>query len=183
VGAVAYFAAPYEAISRLLILPASLAGGLFPVVSTTLGAKHRGAAEQLLGRSVRVLAALLALPVVIVILFSRPLLVLWLGPVYAAAAGTALAILAAGVFILGIAHVPSAFLYGQGRPELPAIFQLVELPMYIGLTWWLVRRYGIPGAALAWTVRATVDAGLLFAAASLVGRFRLRSLLGFKLAR
>src|SRR3989442_750024 len=36
VGAVAYFAAPYEAISRLLIVPASLAGGLFPVVSVPL---------------------------------------------------------------------------------------------------------------------------------------------------
>src|SRR5258705_1876068 len=63
VGAVAYFAAPYEAISRLLILPASLAGGLFPVVSTTLAAERRGDAEYLLGRSVRALAAFLALPV------------------------------------------------------------------------------------------------------------------------
>jgi O-antigen/teichoic acid export membrane protein len=182
-SAVAYFAAPYEAISRLLILPASLAGGLFPVVSTTLGAEQRGAAEQLLGRSVRALTALLALPVVIVILLSRPLLTLWLGPVYAAAAGTALAVLAVGVFILGIAHVPSAFLYGQGRPDLPAIFQLAELPIYFALALWLVRAYGITGAALAWTARVTLDAVLLFAAARQVGRFPLRSLLGFTPAR
>src|SRR5258705_8130424 len=61
-GAVAYFAAPYEAISRLLILPASLAGGLFPVVSSTISADGRSNAERLLGKSVRALAPLLAPP-------------------------------------------------------------------------------------------------------------------------
>jgi O-antigen/teichoic acid export membrane protein len=180
VGSVAYFAAPYEAISRLLILPAALAGGLLPVVSTPLVANQGGDAEQLLGRSVRALVTLLALPVIVVILFSHPLLGWWLGPVYAAQGSTALSILAAGVFIIGIAHVPSIFLYGQGRPDLPAIFQLVELPPYVALAWWCVRAYGVTGAALAWTLRVTLDAVLLFAAARVVGRFPLRTLLGVR---
>lgn len=183
VGAVAYFAAPYEAISRLLILPASLAGGLFPVVSTTISADGRSNAERLLGKSVRALALLLGPPVVIVTLFSHGLLEWWLGPAYATAGATALAILAVGVFILGIAHVPGAFLYGQGRPDLPAIFQLLELPIYVALAWWCVRAYGITGAALAWTIRVTLDAVLLFAAVRRVGGFGLRRLLGISLAR
>ena len=183
VGAVAYFAAPYEAISRLLILPASLAGGLFPVVSTAIPSDSRGKAEQLLGKSVRMLALLLGPPVVIVTLFSSVLLEWWLGPAYATEGATALAILAVGVFILGIAHVPSAFLYGQGRPDLPAIFQLLELPIYVALAWSCVRAYGITGAALAWTIRATLDAVLLFGAARRVGGFGLRRLLGVSLAR
>src|SRR5439155_6474815 len=74
VGTVAYFAAPYEAISRLLLVPASLAGGLFPVVSVPLVAERRAEAERLLGRSVRSLWVLLGGPVIVVILFSRPLL-------------------------------------------------------------------------------------------------------------
>ena len=183
VGAVAYFAAPYEAISRLLILPASLAGGLVPVVSTTISAEGRSNAERLLGKSVRALVLLLGPPVVIVTLFSRVLLEWWLGPAYAIAGAPALAILAVGVFILGIAHVPSAFLYGQGRPDLPAIFQLLELPIYVALAWWCVRAYGITGAALAWTIRVTLDAVLLFAAVRRVGGFGLRRLLGVRLAR
>jgi len=119
----------------------------------------------------------------VVMLFSRPLLELWLGPAYAAQGATSLAILAAGMLIIGLAHVPSIFLYGQGRPDLPAIFQLVELPIYIALVWWLVRAYGVTGAALAWTLRVTLDAVLLFAAARTVGRFRLRSLLGVSTPR
>ncbi len=183
VGAVAYFAAPYEAVARLLILPASLAGGLFPVVSVPLADDRRGDAERLLGRSVRSLWAVLGGPVIIVVLFSGPLLRVWLGPGYAAQGATSLAILAAGMLILGLAHVPGAFLYGQGRPDLPAIFQLIELPIYVALTWWCVRAYGVTGAALAWTLRVTLDAVLLFAAARKVGRFRLRSLLGLSVAR
>jgi len=182
VGAVAYFAAPYEAVSRLLLVPASLAGVLFPVVSVPLMDDRRADAERLLGRSVRSLWLLLGGPVIVVILFSGPLLTVWLGPVYAARGATGLAILAVGMLIIGLAHVPGIFLYGQGRPDLPAIFSLIELPIYVVLAWWCVRAYGVTGAALAWTLRVTLDAVLLFAAAWKVGRFRLRTLLGFSIA-
>ena len=183
VGAVAYFAAPYEAISRLLLIPASLAGGLFPVVSVPLTDERRAEAERLLARSVRSLWALLGGPVIVVVLFSGPLLEGWLGPAYAVRGATSLAILAAGMLIIGLAHVPSILLYGQGRPDLPAIFQVLELPIYIGLAWWCVRAYGVTGAALAWTLRVTLDAVLLFAAARKVGRLPLRSLLGVSTPR
>jgi len=179
VGAVAYYAAPYEAVSRLLIVPASLAGGLFPVVSVPLTGERRAETERLLARSVRSLWALLGAPVLVVMLFSAPLLEAWLGPIYAAKAATSLAILAPGMLIIGLAHVPGTFLYGQGRPDLPAIFSLIELPIYIVLVLWCVRAYGVTGAALAWTLRVTLDAVLLFAAAYKVGRFPLRSWLGF----
>lgn len=178
VGAVAYFAAPYEAISRLLIIPASLAGGLFPVVSVPLTDERRADAERLLGRSVRSLWLLVGGPAVFVMLLSGPLLRLWLGPEYAAQGATGLAILAAGMLIIGLAHVPGIFLLGQGRADLPAIFVLIELPIYAALAWWCVRAYGVTGAALAWTLRVSLDAVLLFAAARKVGRFPLRSLLG-----
>jgi O-antigen/teichoic acid export membrane protein len=182
VGAVAYFAAPFEAVTRLLILPASLAGGLLPVVSVPLNEERRVETGRLLGRAVRALWVLLGAAALMVMLFSGPLLRLWLGPAYAARGATSLAILAAGTLVLGLAHIPGTFLYGQGRPDLPAIFQLIELPIYVALAWWCVRSYGVTGAALAWTLRATLDAVLLFAAARHVGRFSLRRLLGLTAA-
>ena len=87
------------------------------------------------------------------------------------------------MLIIGLAHVPGVFLHGQGRPDLPAIFHLIELPIYVMLAWWCVRAYGVTGAALAWTLRVTLDAVLLFAAARMVGRFPLRSLLGLSVPR
>ena len=50
------------------------------------------------------------------------------------------------------------------RPDLTAKFHLFELPIYAGLVWFLIGRMGIAGAALAWTLRVTLDAVLLFGA-------------------
>jgi Na+-driven multidrug efflux pump len=68
---------------------------------------------------------------------------------------------AAGVLVNALAHVLNVYLLGQGRPDLPAKFHLLELPLYVALAWLLVARFGVTGAALAWTIRVSFDALLL----------------------
>jgi len=170
VAAVAYYAAPFEAVTRLLIVPASLAGALFPLVSARAAGVAPGrASEQLVGRALWYLLPVLALPAALVAILSRPLLTLWLGSAYAANGAAALTILAAGVVVNGLAHLPSAYLLARGRPDLPAMFHLLELPVYVGAAWLLIEAHGIAGAALAWTLRVTLDAALLGAAMWWVG--------------
>jgi len=165
VAAVAYYTAPYEAVTRLLIVPAGLAGALFPALSATAVMPPGPAAhERLLGRPLRFLLLALAPPLVLLIACAGPLIGLWLGPAYAARSTTAFAILAAGVLVNGLAHLPYAYLLGRGRPDLPAKFHLLELPLYIAAGWFLIQHLGVSGAALAWTLRVTVDAALLAAA-------------------
>ncbi len=160
VAAVAYYAAPYEAVTRLLIAPAGLASALFPVLSVTV-AEQRASREGLVGRSVRYLLLLLAPPIMLLIGLAAPLVSAWLGPSYAGRSAPAFAILAAGVLVNALAHLPSVYLYGQGRPDIPAKFHLLELPLYVAAAWLLIRRFGVTGAALAWTLRVTADALLL----------------------
>src|SRR5436309_12421974 len=65
VAAVAYYTAPYEAVTRLLIVPAGLAGALFPALSATAVMPPGPAAhERLLGRPLRFLLLALAPPLV-----------------------------------------------------------------------------------------------------------------------
>lgn len=171
VAAVAYYAAPFEAVTRLLIVPASLAAALFPLVSATdAGIREGRGSERLVGRSLLYLLPLLMVPAALVALLAHPLLGLWLGNVYAAKGSVALTILAVGVVVNGAAHLPAAYLYGRGRPDLPAMFHLLELPFYAAAAWLLIMSHGIAGAALAWTLRVTVDAALLAAAMWWVGR-------------
>src|SRR5688572_33101985 len=59
--------------------------------------------------------------------------------------------------------IPLIFLYGIGRADLAAKIHLLELPAYALLLWLLVPALGAEGAALAWSLRAFVDALLLFA--------------------
>jgi len=54
---------------------------------------------------------------------------------------------------------------GYGRPDIAAKFHLLELPFYLITLSLALRWYGIVGAAVAWTLRVTLDASLLFVAA------------------
>ena len=162
VSAVAYYAAPYEAVTRLLIVPASLAGALFPAFSDSgQGDSIRARHERLFQRGLRFLLVALGAPTLVIIGCAGPLLTVWLGPEYAAHSAPALAILTAGVLVNSLAQLPSAYLLGRGRPDLPAKFHVVELFLYAVGAWFLVREFGVTGAALAWTGRVTLDAALL----------------------
>lgn len=179
VAAVAYYTAPYEVVTRLLIVPAGLSGALFPALSAAGPIeKTRASYERLLGRPLRFLLLTMAPLIALLIVCAGPLIAVWLGPGYAARSMPAFTILALGVLVNGLAHLPYAYLLGRGRPDLPAKFHLLELPLYVVVGWFLIRELGVTGAALAWTLRVSADAALLAAAASRVAGVLPRRLLG-----
>lgn len=176
-AAVGYYTAPFDGVIRLLIVPGSLVSALFPSVS---GMNVLGDSESLtrvFSKAVRNISLILAGPALALILFGPAILRLWLGDAFAEQGGLAIRILAFGVLANAAAHVPSSFIAALGRPEISAKFHLLELALHLPLAWWLITRYGVTGAALAWTLRVTFDAALLFAAASRVLGVPLRQLL------
>ena len=177
IAAVAYYTAPYEGVTRLLIIPASLAAALFPALSATDGRTRDADAAGLLAGSVRYLLLALAVPIVLLVTFPHELLQVWLGPAFAARSAGVVQILSAGVLANGLAHLPYVYLLGKGRPDVVARFHLLELPFYAAGAWWLVGALGVTGAAVAWTLRVTLDAALLFAATWRIGGVSPRVLL------
>jgi len=171
IGAVAYYSAPYEAVTRLRIIPASLVMTLFPAFSALEGIKDRQGLGILFARSIKYVLLTLGPVVLAVMLFAREALQIWLGAEFATKSTLVLQILALGVLINSLAHTPFALLQGVGRPDIPAKFHLLELPFYIGIAWLLVSNWGIAGAAAAWTLRVTLDTLLLFGATFKVYKF------------
>ena len=159
VASVAYYAAPYEAVTRLLIVPSGVASALFPTLGTRGGGALGDAA--VLQRWLRYLLLALAPPVLVLVAFAEPIVRLWLGAAYAARSGPALAVLGLGVLVNGLAHLPYVYLLARDRPDLPAKFHAVELPLYVLAAWQLVGAFDVTGAAAAWTLRVLVDAILL----------------------
>jgi O-antigen/teichoic acid export membrane protein len=138
---------------------------------------------KLFALSVKYLFLTLAIPTLLLIGFARELLSVWLGQGFATQSTTALQILAFGVLINSLAHVPFSYLQGLGRPDLTAKFHIIELPVYGLLAWLLVRSFGVPGAAMAWTLRVCMDAALLFWATSRKAAMGKRSGLARRSAR
>lgn len=183
--AVGFYTPAYELSLRLLIIPGSLLTAMFPMVSATSlhDASERARLTRIFSLSLRHLLLLLAPAVVILCVFAPEVLRLWLGAEFAARGATALRILAIGVTINGLSHVPCGYLQASGRPDVPAKFHILELAIHLPLTWMLVKSFGITGAALAWTIRVILDGALLFLATNRVMGMSLSQLFRGRTAR
>lgn len=174
-AAVGYYTAPYEGITRLLMVPISLITALFPLLTGLSVAAAAGRMNRLFASSMRVVLAVMGIPALIAFVFAPEILHVWMGPVYAAEGATALRVLAVGVLINAAAQIPYTFLEASGRPDVPAKFHVAELVVHIPLAWYLVGAYGIDGAAVAWTLRVAIDTALLLAAAKRIVPVSLRA--------
>lgn len=159
-AAAAYYAAPYEVVTRLLILPGALAGVLLPGFASRLFDNRPGAAS-LYGSGVRFAVLSVLLPVVALVTLAPELLGFWLGPDFGENGALVVRLLALGVLLNAAAQVPFALLQGAGLPQITARLHLIELPFYVALLLPLISAFGIAGAALTWAIRASIDAALL----------------------
>ncbi|MEM3136826.1 MAG: flippase [Candidatus Nitrosotenuis sp.] len=165
VSTLSFYAAPYEAATRLWIVPWSLAGVLLPAFSRL---KDRTDEQKMICRiidlSTRSMIMVLFPLVACIVFFSDEILRVWLGPEFAVQSATVLQILCIGVLINSSANIPYVLLQGRGRPDIPAKFHLVQLPLYAALVWLLTSKLDIVGTAIAWTIRTGAEAVFLFAA-------------------
>jgi O-antigen/teichoic acid export membrane protein len=157
---VGYYTAPFEAVTKLWIVPGSLTTAIFPACSA-LGANRILELETLYTRSIKYLFVVIAPISLILFLLARSIMVVWLGPEFVLKSATVMQVLTVGVFINCFAHIPYSFLQGLGRPDTAAKLFLAELFPYGVLALWSIRNYGIVGAAVAWSVRAGLEVGLL----------------------
>jgi O-antigen/teichoic acid export membrane protein len=164
VAAVAYFATPYEMVTRLWVIPGAMAGVLFPAFSTSF-VQDRSRTASLFGRGVKYVFLILFPVTLIIVTFAHEGLALWLGRDFAHHSTRVLQWLAVGMFVNSLAQIALALVQGAGRADLTAKLHLVELPFYLIGLWALLTTLGIEGAAIAWGARALVDMLLLFTVA------------------
>ena len=158
---VAYYATPYEIVTKLQVIPSALAGVLFPAFSATL-VSDGARARQLYTQGLAITLALLLPLTAMVVAFAHSGLAIWLGAEFALHGYRVLQFLAVGVLINACAYLPASFLHAAGRPDVTAKLHMIEFPLYIPLVCGLIRGYGIEGAAAGWVLRVTLDAALLF---------------------
>ncbi len=159
--AVAYYAVPQEAVTRMLTIPLGLSLTLFPVLS----GKHVEASAEVLDamyvRSLRFLFFAMIPCALFLLLFSHDILRIWVGREFADNSSVVFQILSLGLLFNSLAQIPVTALHAGGRPDLTAKINLAELPIACVLNYVLIRRFGIVGAGSAWAFRVLLDALLL----------------------
>ncbi len=157
VGALAYYSGPADMVNRFLVIPACLASTLFPAFSSLEASGAKEKLQDIYGRALKYLVIVMGPLLLLVAAFSSDILRAWLGPVFARQGALPLQILAVGVFINALGIFPYSLLQGVGRPDLTAMFHVLELPLHLGL----VSRMGITGAAIAVVTRFVIDLTLI----------------------
>lgn len=160
-AAVAYYATPNEIITKLWIIPGALTAVLFPTFASLIG---RGGGEaQALFKKVLLWLFLAMLPIVLVfILFAEDILRLWIDGDFASQSGTILRILAGGILINSLAHIPFTLIQSSGNARVTAIVHVCEFPLFLLALCLLTVNYGVEGAAWAWLLRMVIDTFIMF---------------------
>jgi O-antigen/teichoic acid export membrane protein len=161
VTAVAYYATPYEVAARLLVLPTAIAASAFPAFSGAISA-DREAARSIFWRSSQSVLFLLFPLLLVAEAGAHAGLRLWLGADFAAQSSPVMHWLCLGILFNGIAQIAFSFVQGGGRADITAMLHLIEAPIYGASLWFLLHRYGIAGAAMAWSVRSALDCVMLY---------------------
>jgi O-antigen/teichoic acid export membrane protein len=165
IGAVTYYAVPYEIVARLWLIPNALVAVLFPAFSVARGSTNLA---PLYERALNALLWALQPLVVLLLLFADELLEVWVGGDVAARSGSILRVLALGVLVNSIAFVPFTLIQGADRPDLTGKLQGAALLPFLIVSLVFVQVLGPLGIALSLTVRLTAEAALLFATAAAV---------------
>jgi O-antigen/teichoic acid export membrane protein len=159
-SAVAYYTVPFEAISRILIIPSAILGVMFPAFARSQVESNRQA-RSIYIRAQQYVAFLVGPVVLMVLTFAGLGLALWINDDYAQNSALVARILAVGVLVNSIGLVAQALVQARGRPDLTAKLHLIEAPLYFTYLTWLIKSYGVSGAATAWLVRVGLSAIIL----------------------
>jgi O-antigen/teichoic acid export membrane protein len=152
-AAVSAYVIPYNLVSRILMLPASLSSAILP----RFAASEREEEQRLQTVAITTLVALLTPLAVVATARLAPFLYLWLGQDLALAATPIGLILVGGFWVHGLAYVCSTIVMARGRPDVLMKLLLAYLIPYLVLLYVLVESMGGIGAAIAWCLKATCD--------------------------
>jgi O-antigen/teichoic acid export membrane protein len=161
VSAVAYYAVPYELVTRFGLFPSALVAVLFPAFSTALEL-DRNRLVFLYECGLKYIFLALFPVTLILIAFAPEGLRLWVGADFARNSTHVAQLLAVAIFVNSLGQIPFAHVQGAGRPDITAKLHLLELPFYAAALLYFARTLGITGVALAWLLRVCVDSAVLF---------------------
>lgn len=150
-SAVAYYTVPQDILIRLWIISGSLAMTLFPAFSA-LGVEHIEKIKKYFVYASKYTLLILGPIILFLIVFANDILEFWLGNDFAQNSTLPLQILAIGILIGSISQHCFSIFQGIGRPDIGAKIYFLLIPMSFMLTWFLISKIGISGAALSWTL-------------------------------
>lgn len=165
-AAVVAYSVPVQIASRTVMFPMAIVQALFP----RFASREPEESIKLGKASVVLVGQLYGFIVIGLICLAEPLLRLWLGDGLDTRSILVGQITMIGWWMNALANVPYALIQARGNSRYTAMLHLLELPAYAAMLYWFGNVFGLPGVALAFTLRVGLDCALLFHKAGFVAR-------------
>ncbi|MFN2502102.1 MAG: flippase [Pyrinomonadaceae bacterium] len=156
-----YYSVAFTLASLATFFSAAMVQSLIPAFSQLFSTEKKTELVELFRRSIK-LNLMVLLPVIAILaIFARPFFFMWGGEGFGRESTSPFYILLAGLLFNIAAYTPYALLLAAGRSGLLAKLYWIEAIVYIPLAFFLISRFSIIGAALAWSIRVVCDAMIL----------------------
>jgi O-antigen/teichoic acid export membrane protein len=152
--AAAIYVLAYNMLLGVLYIPSSLSSAMLPRLAPL---KLEADVDDLQSEWLLWLNGVLTPLVLVGIALSPPFFRLWIGPTLGGQAAPVATVLLLGCWFHGISQIASAVVIGRSRPDIQTKLLLVLLAPYLALLYFATERFGVMGAAAAWTIRAAFD--------------------------
>lgn len=161
----AYYSVAFTLAMVMTLFSGSMTQSLIPAFAQLQGPDDRARLNGLYARCIRITLIVFLPAVVFFGMIAKSFLTLWAGPDFGREGAVPLYVILAGLLFNAVAYFPCAMILASGRPDILAKIYWLELLLYIPVVIFLVSRYGITGAAIAWSIRGTCDSLILFVCA------------------
>jgi O-antigen/teichoic acid export membrane protein len=158
VKALAYYSVAFTLANMATIFAQAMIQSLVPAFSQLQAADSKAELEALFARSIRLNLIWLFPVLTLMFVGAETFFRLWVGEEFALESTVPFYLLLAGFFFNILAYVPHASIVAAGRTDVFAPLYWFELFFYALTAWFLIGRFGILGAAVAWSVRVILDA-------------------------
>jgi O-antigen/teichoic acid export membrane protein len=161
VQAVAYYSTVYDIVSKLHIIPTTFVTVLFPLFAYNSSFNDKTKNSLLIGKYLFVVILISSPIIFITDIWAFDLISIWINPDFANKSYKIAMILLIGVLWNTLAQIPFTFLQANGNSSKTALFHIIELIIFLPILYFLIVKFGIVGAAIAWSFRVILDFILL----------------------
>jgi O-antigen/teichoic acid export membrane protein len=154
----AYYSVAFTLANMTNLFSMAMVQTLIPAFSQLLTPDKRSQLSSLFSRCVRIGLIALIPSVMGTLVIAKPFFTIWAGKEFGAESVLPFYVLLIGVFFGLLAYVPNTILLASGKSKLFARFYVLEIIPYGLLTYFLIKQFGIIGAAMAWSIKEVTNA-------------------------
>ena len=163
VEALAYYSVAFTVANMAGMFSQAMSQSMMPAFSQLMTPEKRSQFDALFARGIRFNIIWLLPALMVMVLAAESFFTLWAGEEFGRQSTLPFYILLAGLFFNILAYIPHASITASGRTDVFAKLYWIELAVYVVLAWLLIGRFGIIGAAIAWSLRVFLDAFVIIA--------------------